>query len=422
MVNDFIKKVRFVFLFALFCMPLSAQSRFKQRVEWESEPNALEYKVEIELLELDLPDEGNGGLTSEEEASGADGESSGEETPDTDNAAPGEKIPVTTAEPSSIQKTHFFNTTETFIEFSYEPGRYRYRVYAYDFLGRETSVSDWREFEITRALEPKVKVRDSVQVEKGSNENLVIPVDLDSITPESVVVLVDPETNEEIPGEIQEDPEYPGAKVVVFPPIKKPDYKIKITNPGGLTTETDLLDIAFVKKPHKMKYINIQAGAGVLFSFGQTVFTKYNNQTSVTPVINFKISFFPVRFEKSNFGFELGAQGTTVKYINPLIYVNLPTEFAELSFLWQYEFIDDILDLNVKIGAILGFTQEVLFINHIESDIVSYAYPGALTGVYLVWYPFKYFSVEAGAEFSVLFDSGKITPLLIPVINIGVRF
>lgn len=422
MVNDFIKKVRFIFLFALFCMPLSAQSRFKQRVEWESEPNAMEYKVEIELLELDLPDEGDGGLTSEEEASGADGESSGEETPDTDNAAPGEKIPVTTAEPSSIQKTHFFNTTETFIEFSYEPGRYRYRVYAYDFLGRETSVSDWREFEITRALEPKVKVRDSVQVEKGSNENLVIPVDLDSITPESVVVLVDPQTNEEIPGEIQEDPEYPGAKVVVFPPIKKPDYKIKITNPGGLTTETDLLDIAFVKKPHKMKYINIQAGAGVLFSFGQSVFTKYNNQSSVTPVINFKISFFPVRFEKSNFGFELGAQGTTVNYKNSMIDINLPTEFCELSFLWQYEFIDDILDLNVKIGAILGFTQEVLLIGGVQYDVVSYTYPGALTGAYLVWYPFKYFSVEAGAEFSVLFDSGKITPLLIPVINIGARF
>lgn len=422
MVNDFIKKVRFIFLFALFCMPLSAQSRFKQRVEWESEPNAMEYKVEIELLELDLPDEGDGGLTSEEEASGADGESSGEETLDTDNAAPGEKIPVTTAEPSSIQKTHFFNTTETFIEFSYEPGRYRYRVYAYDFLGRETSVSDWREFEITRALEPKVKVRDSVQIEKGSKENLVIPVDLDSITPESVVVLVDPETNEEIPGEIQEDPEYPGAKVVVFPPIKKPDYKIKITNPGGLTTETDLLDIAFVKKPHKMKYINIQAGAGVLFSFGQSVFTKYNNQTSVTPVINFKISFFPVRFEKSNFGFEIGAQGTTVNYKNSMIDINLPTEFCELSFLWQYEFIDDILDLNVKIGAILGFTQEVLLIGGVQYDVVSYAYPGVLTGVYLVWYPFKYFSVEAGAEFSVLFDSGKITPLFIPVINIGARF
>ena len=236
-------------IFLLFAFPLCAENRFTQRVEWEGEEDALEYKVEIELLELDLQDTGDDEGTTEEEASGA-----GEESSDTAEEQEG------AVDTSSIQKKHFFNTTETFIEFSYEPGRYRYRVYAYDFLGRETSVSDWQEFEIIRALEPKVSVRESVTVEKGSNENLVIPVDLDSITPESVVVLVDPETHEEIQGEIQEDPEYPGAQVVVFPPIKKPDYKIKITNPGGLTTETDLLDIAFVKKPHVMKYINIQGG------------------------------------------------------------------------------------------------------------------------------------------------------------------
>ena len=67
MVNNLFKITRYIFLILLFCMPLSAQSRFVQRVEWESEPNAMEYKVEIELLELDLPDEGDGGLTSEEE-------------------------------------------------------------------------------------------------------------------------------------------------------------------------------------------------------------------------------------------------------------------------------------------------------------------------------------------------------------------
>ena len=420
MVNNLFKITRYIFLILLFCIPLSAQSRFVQRVEWESEPNAMEYKVEIELLELDLPDEGDGGLTSEEEASGADEESSGEETPDTDNAAPGEKTPVTTTESSSIQKIHFFNTTETFIEFSYEPGRYRYRVYAYDFLGRETSVSDWREFEITRALEPKVTVRDKVEVEKGSKENLVIPVDLDFVTSESVVVLVDPETNEEIEGVIEDDPDYPGEKVVVFPPVKKPDYKIKITNPGGLTTETDLLDITFIKKPYVRKNINIQLGGGTFFSFGESFFTVYN-QTVINPIINFKISYLPFGSEKNWFGFEVGAQGTNVNYENSLLSVNLPTEFFELSFLYQYYFIQDVLGLNVKLGAAMGFTQELITINSVDLETVCYTYPGGLAGLYLIWYPWENFSLELGAECLALYFSGSLTVVVSPVLNMGFR-
>ena len=421
MVNNLFKITRYIFLILLFCMPLSAQSRFVQRVEWESEPNAMEYKVEIEHLELHLPDEGDGGLTSEEEASGADEESSSEETPDTDNAAPGEKTPVTTTESSSIQKIHFFNTTETFIEFSYEPGRYRYRVYAYDFLGRETSVSNWQNFEIIRALEPKVTVRDKVEVEKGSKENLVIPVDVDFVTSESVIVLVDPATNEEIEGVIEDDPDYPGEKVVVFPPVKKPDYKIKITNPGGLTTETDLLDIAFIKKPYVMKHINIQTGGGVFFSFGQSFLSVYN-QASINPVINFKISYLPFGNDVNRFGFEVGAQGTTVSYKNTLLEVNLPTEFLDLSFVYQRYLVDQMLALNAKIGAVLGFTQEVISINSVELETVCYTYPGGVAGVYLVWYPWKYFSLELGADCSILYFSGSITVVACPVINLGCRF
>ncbi|MBR5646067.1 MAG: hypothetical protein IKX23_05455 [Treponema sp.] len=44
----------------------------------------------------------------------------------------------------------FFETEDTFVEFSMPAGPYKFRVTAYDILGREASVSSWKNFKIVK--------------------------------------------------------------------------------------------------------------------------------------------------------------------------------------------------------------------------------------------------------------------------------
>ena len=91
------KSAILIFLF-LFSALLFGEEKFTQRLEWKSNANALEYKVELQNL--------------------SDG------------------------------KSQTFSTEKSHLELSLSPAKYRYRVRAYDFLGKEASVSSWTEFEV----------------------------------------------------------------------------------------------------------------------------------------------------------------------------------------------------------------------------------------------------------------------------------
>ena len=107
-------------LFALGQAAFADESSFSQKIEWKSNANAFEYKVEIQ------------------------------------NVATG--------------KSTFVTTDKTETELSLLPGKYRYRVQAYDFLGREAGLSAWTGFEVLKASKPKVKLIDqNIQLDKKNN-------------------------------------------------------------------------------------------------------------------------------------------------------------------------------------------------------------------------------------------------------------
>ena len=108
------------FLTLLFCLillsagHLSAQEaasgsakKFKQTLQWSSDPNVLEYKVEIQN--------------------------------------------------SSGQIIQSVTTEESSISLSFKEGSYRYRITAYDFLDREAVSTGWVNFEVAIAKQPEIK-------------------------------------------------------------------------------------------------------------------------------------------------------------------------------------------------------------------------------------------------------------------------
>ena len=199
-------KKLFVFTFIIFLFTVMAsyclfaqENRFKQKLEWEADPNALEYKVEIK------------GASS-----------------------------------SSVLKE--FTTQNCYVEFSMAPGEYLYRVFAYDFLGREASCTEWENFTITKALQPKVNLKDvNVTVDGNSKRPITIPVDVARITDESTLVFVNTETGEKIEGKINTSKAEDGSvssSSVVFPNVSIGEWKMVVTNPSGLSTESEPVSVS----------------------------------------------------------------------------------------------------------------------------------------------------------------------------------
>lgn len=212
MVSNFssaVKFIRFAFLmvliFGISQAVFAQNTKFEQKISWQIEKNASAYKVEL-------------------------------------------------VEKKEGAKPKFYNTEETFVKLSLPAGIYRYRVYAYDFLGRESSISEWTDFEILKAKTPEVKVA-SEKVEKtpGKNEKVIIPVEVDSVTEESVIELVNTLTNETVSGKLVKDSSKDKEEIskAEFENLTAGEWKIKITNPSGLQGESQIISIVEKKEPEK---------------------------------------------------------------------------------------------------------------------------------------------------------------------------
>ena len=191
------KKLLLTFIIILISSAfLNAQKKFNQKIQWSEDPNAFEYKVELK---------------------------------DKDG------------------KVEVFETEENFLTISKPSGNYLYRIFVYDFLGRESNVSDWKVLKITKAVQPKIeKIQPKVEIpviieETGKAKvakSVEIPVAVDSVTKESKVELVNTKTKERIEVKISKV-ESGKATSVVAENVPEGQYKVKVTNPGGLSSESE---------------------------------------------------------------------------------------------------------------------------------------------------------------------------------------
>lgn len=175
---------------------LFAQNHFSQKISWKDDSNAIEYKVEVQNLE------------------------SG--------------------------KSDFYTSSENSITFSKPAGNYRFRVTPVDLLGREGSVSDWQNFTIIKAVQPKIiKLADSAAFKGDSSVksgNVEIPVELEGVSSDSKIELVNVATGEIInpdfvENEKNDDEKSDEPEKLVAKNISEGIYTLRIKNPGGLSAE-----------------------------------------------------------------------------------------------------------------------------------------------------------------------------------------
>ena len=195
MVNSlrYVLKSVLVSLFIVLCSSafLTAQetkSKFTQRLNWKSDFKAMEYLVEVKNENSDEIIE--------------------------------------------------FKTEENFIEFTMPSGKYSWRVTAYDYLGRKSKITKWKEFEILKAMKPVIKdVEKSAPLKKLDSSTIVeIPLVSESISDAAKVGLVDEILDRCISGKIVDGK-------AVFENVIEGDYKVRITNPGGFSCEAQELTV-----------------------------------------------------------------------------------------------------------------------------------------------------------------------------------
>ena len=191
-------------------------NKFKQRIEWNADKNAFEYKVEIR---------------------------------------------------SSGKIINTFTTSENFVNLNLPAGNYEYRVTVYDFLGREQDVSTWQKFEISKASEPVFNnVKENVEVDVSAGKKIVLPVEVDHVAEGATVALVNVKTGEKIKGALLVSGTAAGAGVASeagkseikkasaeFPKISAGEWKLVVENPSGLTSESPAIAIKTVDKEKERK-------------------------------------------------------------------------------------------------------------------------------------------------------------------------
>ena len=208
----------FCLLFLMAGLPLFAED-FNQTLRWNKDPNVLEYVIEVQT---------SGGSTVLKET-----------------------------------------TEANFINLSLKEGSYRYRIIAYDLLGRESVSTNWINFEIAIAKQPEIKKLQTVEALEEDGKTLEMDLNIDDVTADTVAELVNVDTKAKLAGKLIFDTaagastaassaaaitpsETHTANKVRFSDVPEGKWKLLVTNPSGLSTESEVFEVKDVIKEQKI--------------------------------------------------------------------------------------------------------------------------------------------------------------------------
>ncbi|MCQ2582283.1 MAG: hypothetical protein MJ160_00105 [Treponema sp.] len=323
-----------------------------------------------------------------------------------------------------------YETKELFIEVSLPAGQYEYRVKALDFLNRPSSSSAWRPFTILKAVAPEVVIPETI-IEKSRREKTVqIPVELNNIEDDSAVVFINTDTNEEVPGTIIHEETEDGVKTtaIELPQARYGNWKIKITNPSGITTETDEISIQKPVTP-ALPVINLFASLGYAQTFyiynGELDFV-FHEMSSVIPTTGagqVQVAFLPFNYMGFTMGGEFQISAFSLGQNNVFYDLDLYVHTYSFLFVAQKNIIGQWLNLNLKLGpSIYTIIEDLTYKLDDKTVDRETAGLGFNLGASVVWIPTKHFYAEAGLAYVHYFIKDYPTGFVQPYINGGVRF
>ena len=212
MQNDscFLKKINFLVLFCVILLhgfnafPQAEKNKtkieknsFEQKIQWEQDENASEYKVEIRDVE------------------------SG--------------------------KKYYFETEENFVNLNLPASRYEYQVTVLNSFGRVQTASGWNSFEIFKAELPEIVKVQKKSVVPSKDDDFFIETDIKNVNEDSAVSLVNEKTGKTIKGSLvmqkSAGKNEKTATKVKFPKVENGEWKLIVENPLGQKTESASIQV-----------------------------------------------------------------------------------------------------------------------------------------------------------------------------------
>ena len=442
--------LKFAIILLLLAVPVFADEiSFPQKLEWKSNANALEYKVEVQ------------------------------------NIATG--------------KTQVLTTDKTSTEISLMPGKYRYRISAYDFLGKEASVSSWTNFEVFKANKPKIKdVEPSVKVQEETG-SVGIDVNISDINKDTKFELV----NESLKGAISiEEKSLMGTSSSETEKITHLDFKnvppgkwrLRVTNASGLSSLSEVIEIEGEKKyseeevekikkeaedavrsemqaqveeykknaeaeklaaekakaeeevaeqqedeekpevpvkpkkpskPYKWKNVIFEGGLAYSMNIlGDTIKDYYEEKNVIA--LNARVKFLPVKIQNEQIGAEIGFLRQEFKKDNSYLTAKLESNIIDAKIVCQHRVMENVFVTGKLGGGVDMVTKSIDYSasapNRLPPDKKNYFYPAAVAGASVFFTPWKFVVAEIGADFTYVLAGSSPLGFVSPYACIGFRF
>ncbi len=441
MQNDscFLKKINFLVLFCVILLhgfnafPQVEKNKtkieknsFEQKIQWEQDENASEYKVEIWDVE------------------------SG--------------------------KKYYFETEENFVNLNLPASRYEYQVTVLNSFGRVQTASGWNSFEIFKAELPEIVKVQKKSVVPSKDDDFFIETDIKNVNEDSAVSLVNEKTGKTIKGSLvmqkTAGKNEKTATKVKFPKVENGEWKLIVENPLGQKTESASIQVVDQKteeariaaekaererlakaeeekrlaeeariaeekrlaeekiasepetkksgkKEKRILGFYAAADGGLLFS---PFFDEFSDGKAM-PFLGLKLGFVPEIKKSNRIGIEIDSLVSKYELNTSNYDYSDKFAFLRMNLLYQRKIFRNALKLNVRAGGNLIFIQN--FMDYKDSDNLkkdaAYGYLGVQGGSSLVFTAGN-FLMEAGADYIFVFIDGMPTDFLSPYISLGVRW
>ena len=441
MQNDscFLKKINFLVLFCVILLhgfnafPQAEKNKtkieknsFEQKIQWEQDENASEYKVEIRDVK------------------------SG--------------------------KKYYFETEENFVNLNLPASRYEYQVTVLNSFGRVQTASGWNSFEIFKAELPEIVKVQKKSVVPSKDDDFFIETDIKNVNEDSAVSLVNEKTGKTIKGSLvmqkSAGKNEKTATKVKFPKVENGEWKLIVENPLGQKTESASIQVVDQKteeariaaekaererlakaeeekrlaeeariaekkrleeekiasepetkksgkKEKRILGFYAAADGGLLFS---PFFDEFSDGKAM-PFLGLKLGFVPEIKNSNRIGIEIDSLVSKYELNTSNYDYSDKFAFLRMNLLYQRKIFRNALKLNVRAGGNLIFIQN--FMDYKDSDNLkkdaAYGYLGVQGGSSLVFTAGN-FLMEAGADYIFVFIDGMPTDFLSPYISLGIRW
>lgn len=312
-------------------------------------------------------------------------------------------------------------TSDNFLTVRLESGQYRYSVIIYNLLGKKAYQTPFTEFNILKALKPQINSVSPTLIYLDEPHDGTFSVKGLNLLPESVFILMRLANKEQLsPLSYQPDERHRNADIIFDEQMfDTGDYVLKVTNPGGFTSEIPLL-IKFIK----WYDLTISAGYSPLFILAdETILTYFNTRMSFIGG-DFRITFIPL---KRRFGY-VGVSANLLYHrmaarMNTFN-INMNILQTYINAVYQYPIIKGRLVIDIHGGAGFVFMQNLTFIypHDIVSDPFTSFYFAANVGFSLQVYMWKRLYLEVKADYTYMPMKDMFLMTVQPSITLGWQF